>query len=142
MKKIYVAAPLFTDKEKTFNEKVKNWLKHKFYTDYVFLPQEYVSSKADKHNTIWAKDVFDHDTSTIYDADMVCIVDNGDFRSDDGSAFEVGYAYAMNKEIIFVSDSPDTKKSLMIGVAAKQFYIYDKENDTFWQRDRDCFYWT
>ena len=57
MKKIYVAAPLFTDKEKAFNEKVKNWLKHKFYTDYVFLPQEYVSSKADKHNTIWAKDV-------------------------------------------------------------------------------------
>lgn len=37
MKKIYVAAPLFTDKEKAFNEKVKNWLKHKFYTDYVFL---------------------------------------------------------------------------------------------------------
>ena len=73
---------------------------------------------------------------------MVCIVGNGDFRSDDGSAFEVGYAYAMNKEIIFVSDSPDTKKSLMIGAAAKQFYIYDKENDTFWQRDRDCFYWT
>ena len=85
---------------------------------------------------------FDHDISTIYDADMVCIVGNGDFRSDDGSAFEVGYAYAMNKEIIFVSDSPDTKKSLMIGAAAKQFYIYDKENDTFWQRDRDCFYWT
>ena len=73
---------------------------------------------------------------------MVCIVDNGDFHSDDGSAFEVGYAYAMNKEIIFVSDSPDTKKSLMIGAAAKQFYIYDEENDTFWQRDRDCFYWT
>ena len=142
MKKIYVAAPLFTDKEKAFNEKVKNWLKHKFYTDYVFLPQEYASPKIDKHNTIWAKDVFDHDTNAIYDADMICIVDNGDYHSDDGSAFEVGYAYAMNKEIIFISDSPELKKSLMIGNAVNQFYIYDEENDTFWQRDRDCFYWT
>ena len=142
MKKIYVAAPLFTNEEKIFNKKVQNWLKHKFHTDYVFLPQDYVSPKVDKHNTIWARDVFDHDTNAIYDADMICIVNNGDYRSDDGSAFEVGYAYAMNKEIIFISDSPELKKSLMIGNAVNQFYIYDEENDTFWQRDRDCFYWT
>ena len=142
MKKIYVAAPLFTNEEKIFNKKVQNWLKHKFHTDYVFLPQDYVSPKVDKHNTIWARDVFDHDTNAIYDADMICIVDNGDYHSDDGSAFEVGYAYAMNKEIIFISDSPELKKSLMIGNAVNQFYIYDEENDTFWQRDRDCFYWT
>ena len=142
MKKIYVAAPLFTDEEKIFNKKVQNWLKHKFHTDYVFLPQDYVSPKIDKHNTIWARDVFDHDINAIYDADMICIVDNGDYHSDDGSAFEVGYAYAMNKEIIFISDSPELKKSLMIGNAVNQFYIYDEENDTFWQRDRDCFYWT
>ena len=142
MKKIYVAAPLFTNEEKIFNKKVQNWLKHKFHTDYVFLPQDYVSPKVDKHNTIWAKDVFDHDTNALYDADMICIVDNGDYHSDDGSAFEVGYAYAMNKEIIFISDSPELKKSLMIGNAVNQFYIYDEENDTFWQRDRDCFYWT
>ena len=142
MKKIYVAAPLFTNEEKIFNKKVQNWLKHKFHTDYVFLPQDYVSSKIDKHNTIWARDVFDHDTNAIYDADMICIVDNGDYHSDDGSAFEVGYAYAMNKEIIFISDSPELKKSLMIGIAVNQFCIYDEENDTFWQRDRDCFYWT
>ena len=142
MKKIYVAAPLFTNEEKIFNKKVQNWLKHKFHTDYVFLPQDYVSPKIDKHNTIWARDVFDHDTNAIYDADMICIVDNGDYHSDDGSAFEVGYAYAMNKEIIFISDSPELKKSLMIGNAVNQFYIYDEENDTFWQRDRDCFYWT
>ena len=142
MKKIYVAAPLFTNEEKIFNKKVQNWLKHKFHTDYVFLPQDYVSPKVDKHNTIWARDVFDHDTNAIYDADMICIVNNGDYRSDDGSAFEVGYAYAMNKEIISISDSPELKKSLMIGNAVNQFYIYDEENDTFWQRDRDCFYWT
>ena len=142
MKKIYVAAPLFTNEEKIFNKKVQNWLKHKFHTDYVFLPQDYVSPKIDKHNTIWARDVFDHDTNAIYDADIICIVDNGDYHSDDGSAFEVGYAYAMNKEIIFISDSPELKKSLMIGNAVNQFYIYDEENDTFWQRDRDCFYWT
>ena len=142
MKKIYVAAPLFTNEEKIFNKKVQNWLKHKFHTDYVFLPQDYVSPKIDKHNTIWARDVFDHDINAIYDADMICIVDNGDYHSDDGSAFEVGYAYAMNKEIIFISDSPELKKSLMIGNAVNQFYIYDEENDTFWQRDRDCFYWT
>ena len=142
MKKIYVAAPLFTNEEKIFNKKVQNWLKHKFHTDYVFLPQDYVSPKIDKHNTIWARDVFDHDTNAIYNADMICIVDNGDYHSDDGSAFEVGYAYAMNKEIIFISDSPELKKSLMIGNAVNQFYIYDEENDTFWQRDRDCFYWT
>ena len=142
MKKIYVDAPLFTNEEKIFNKKVQNWLKHKFHTDYVFLPQDYVSPKIDKHNTIWARDVFDHDTNAIYDADIICIVDNGDYHSDDGSAFEVGYAYAMNKEIIFISDSPELKKSLMIGNAVNQFYIYDEENDTFWQRDRDCFYWT
>ena len=142
MKKIYVAAPLFTNEEKIFNKKVQNWLKHKFHTDYVFLPQDYVSPKIDKHNTIWARDVFDYDTNAIYDADMICIVDNGGYHSDDGSAFEVGYAYAMNKEIIFISDSPELKKSLMIGNAVNQFYIYDEENDTFWQRDRDCFYWT
>ena len=62
-------------------------------------------------------------------------------KDENDNLLEGDYA-ALKTEIIFVSDSPDTKKSLMIGVAAKQFYIYDKENDTFWQRDRDCFYWT
>jgi nucleoside 2-deoxyribosyltransferase len=79
--RIYLAAPLFSQAERVFNESIKDRLKEEGFT--VFLPQEECS-----------QNVFDCCIENLKKSDMVVAVFDGP-QVDDGTAFECGYANAL-----------------------------------------------
>jgi nucleoside 2-deoxyribosyltransferase len=97
-KKIYLAAPLFSEAELRFNIRVKEILDS--YFD-VYLPQEDGGLMVDmvKHGmspASAARRVFESDIKAIQQCDILLIVLDG--RSiDEGAAFELGYASAIGK---------------------------------------------
>jgi len=98
--KIFIAGPLFSQAEREFNLKVDEHLrKHGFET---FLPQRDVG----KLDELLANEgerayraIFERDLRGLDRADaVVAILDGPDV--DSGTAFEVGYAYAMGKPVV------------------------------------------
>ena len=98
--KIFIAGPLFSQAEREFNLKVDGELrKHGFET---FLPQRDVG----KLDELLANEgerayraIFERDLRGLDRADaVVAILDGPDV--DSGTAFEVGYAYAMGKPVV------------------------------------------
>jgi nucleoside 2-deoxyribosyltransferase len=97
-KKIYLAAPLFSEAELRFNIQVKEILDSYFE---VYLPQEDGGLMVDMIKqgmspTSAARKVFDSDIKAIQHCDILVIILDG--RSvDEGAAFELGYALAIGK---------------------------------------------
>ncbi|MGB7101268.1 MAG: nucleoside 2-deoxyribosyltransferase [Xanthobacteraceae bacterium] len=104
MTKIYLAGPLFTLAEKSFNVELARFLESEGFE--VWLPQEHEP----RSNT--AKSIFDMDVAALDWADMVVACMDGP-DPDSGTAWECGYAYAKGKPIVcFRTDfriSGDTK---------------------------------
>ena len=93
---VYWAGPLFNDAERAFNERAKVALEQLGIT--VWLPQDvplYLN------NPGWQQVVFDGNVQHIRDADVVCAVVDG-CLVDDGTAWEIGYAFAIGKPVIGV----------------------------------------
>lgn len=93
---IYFAAPLFSEGEQDFNEKVKNYIIECNLT--VYLPQENnddekVNTQSDKLK-IFDKNVQALDNSKI----VIAVIDGADI--DSGTAWEIGHAYGKGKPII------------------------------------------
>lgn len=112
--KIYVAGPLFTDAERHFNEKLAEILREKGYD--VFLPQEL---SIDFDSKTWQQDTFHTNVKHIDESDIVIAVLDGPI-CDDGTSWEVGYAWAKNKPIIgfrtdFRTAGPEGVINLMLG---------------------------
>lgn len=98
-KKIYLAAPLFTEEERSLNTRLTNIFSRKYR---VYLPQRDGILLVDSINdgkpiTEVKKIIFQHDCEAIYDCDIILAVLNGR-TIDEGVAFELGYAYAFQKE--------------------------------------------
>ena len=97
-KKLYFAAPLFSDMERQFNKELAAKLEQFFN---VFLPQEDGGLMADmiregvKPDTA-ATRVFQVDIGALNSCDAFLIVLDGR-TVDEGAAFELGYAFAMGK---------------------------------------------
>ncbi len=83
---IYLAAPLFSQGEKEFNEKIMTILEGEGFT--VFLPQEECK-----------QDIFDCCIEMIKKSDAVVAVFDG-AQVDDGTAFECGYASAQGIPVV------------------------------------------
>ncbi|WP_292370341.1 nucleoside 2-deoxyribosyltransferase [Methanoregula sp. UBA64] len=94
--RVYLAAPLFSEAERSYNARVAAVLKEHCFE--VFLPQESGDNHAirgrDEHRRIFAKN-----KRAIHDADIViAIIDGAD--ADSGTAWEMGYAAALKKNVI------------------------------------------
>lgn len=93
--KIYLAAPLFNEPERAFNCRVAGSLRDNGYE--VWLPQENfpaaVESEEEKEH------VFESDLKALKSCDVVVAVLDGECI-DSGTAFEVGYAYAMKIPVV------------------------------------------
>lgn len=105
--KIYLAAPLFSEAEKTFNIKLKKKLE--IYFD-VYLPQEDGMLIVDlvKKGISFAhasEMVFDADINAINASDVLLIVLDGR-TVDEGAAMELGFAYSKGKRCIGYSTDP------------------------------------
>ncbi|MDR3543678.1 MAG: nucleoside 2-deoxyribosyltransferase [Desulfosporosinus sp.] len=106
-RKIYLAAPLFSEAEKNFNVQLKQTLSSHFN---VYLPQEDGMLIVDlvKSGVSFSKAsqmVFDADIRAINDSDILLIVLDGR-TVDEGAAMELGYAFSKGKQCIGYSTDP------------------------------------
>lgn len=84
--RVYLAAPLFSQTEREFNERIKSRLQEEGFR--VFLPQEECS-----------QNVFDCCIENLEKSDAVVAVFDGP-QVDDGTAFECGYAFAKGIPVV------------------------------------------
>jgi nucleoside 2-deoxyribosyltransferase len=116
MTKIYLAGPLFTLAEQSFNVTLARFLEGAGFE--VWLPQEHEP----RSNT--AKAIFEMDVAALDWADMVVACMDGP-DPDSGTAWECGYAYAKGKPIIcyrtdfrISGDTPGAPYNLMLSEGA------------------------
>lgn len=91
--RVYVAGPLFDEGERWFIEKVDSILSELGFQ--TFLPHRDNPPK-DKDNV---KLIFENDRRAIDECDLVVANLNG-ITTDDGTAWEIGYAFARGKYLI------------------------------------------
>ncbi|CAB4336893.1 MAG: nucleoside 2-deoxyribosyltransferase [Actinobacteria bacterium] len=91
--RVYVAGPLFDEGERWFIEKVESLVASAGFE--TFLPHRDNPPK-DQHNVA---QIFANDKRGIDECDLVVANLNG-ITTDDGTAWEIGYAYAREKFII------------------------------------------
>ena len=116
MTKLYLAGPLFTVAERTFNAELARFLESRGFE--VWLPQE----NEPRRNT--AKTIFQMDVAALEAADLiVACMDGAD--PDSGTAWECGYAYAKAKPIVcyrtdfrICGDSKGAPYNLMLSESA------------------------
>ena len=102
--RIYIAGPLFTQEDKKINESFAVRLRSN-KDNQVYLPQEYKVKDAEKMpNEDWAQKVNEHDMEMLKACDTVLAIVRGGKASDDGTAFEIGYAAALGKRIWIYAD--------------------------------------
>ena len=91
--KVYVAGPLFDEGERWWIETVERLVADAGFE--TFLPHRDNPPK-DKSNV---RQIFDNDRRAIDECDIVVASLNG-ITTDDGTAWELGYAFALGKHLI------------------------------------------
>lgn len=100
MKKIYLAAPFFTEAEIEVYRRVIRALRTEGYE--VYVPQEHTIENAwSLSNEDWAAKVYCEDCSAIEKCDTVMVLNFGMY-SDSGTAWEAGYGCAKGKQVVQV----------------------------------------
>lgn len=112
--KLYIAGPLFSVSEKTFNRQLKESLSPFFS---VYLPQEdgelladLVAAGEDAAKSMAR--IFDRDLQAIREAAVLLLVMDGRVP-DEGACFELGVAYAIGKTCIGLQT--DVRRLLPVG---------------------------
>lgn len=121
MEKIYLASPFFNKKEKEVKERVLSTLCQ--FECEVIDPQGGGKSESwEESNLEWGKRIFLADVEKIRECDLVIAIDWG-LYGDCGTAWEIGFAHALNKEIIVVipTETLNKKHSLMIANCTDKF---------------------
>ena len=91
---IYIAGPFFTDKERAFLKVVIESVKKFFPNEELFIPMEhFIPNGENLSNNEWAEAVFKMDVEALNKCNRVVAAYLG-LRSDTGTAWEIGYAYA------------------------------------------------
>ncbi len=94
--RVYLAGPLFSEAERTYNLALRDLLEGHLFD--VYLPQEVGDTShtrcREEHGVIFAQHLL-----ALRDADIVvAVVDGAD--ADSGTSWEMGYAYALGKRIV------------------------------------------
>jgi nucleoside 2-deoxyribosyltransferase len=99
--RVYIAAPLFSDSEKKFNQELDRFLKGLGFD--TLLPQHdgYEKAELDKNfpSSVVNKKIFTKDISELRDCDILLMVLDGRVP-DEGACVELGVAYASGKVCI------------------------------------------
>jgi nucleoside 2-deoxyribosyltransferase/predicted secreted protein len=96
--RIYLAAPLFSEAEKTFNLQLHSLLTDHFFE--VYLPQ-LVGDDTHTRNRKVHRQIFKKHLQALQRADrVVAVIDGAD--ADSGTAWEMGYAFGIGKEVIAI----------------------------------------
>ncbi len=94
--RVYLAAPLFSEAERSYNATLAARLEENLFE--VYVPQEAGDDSGTRGNP--AQDIlFEKNLQALKDADIVvAIIDGAD--ADSGTAWEMGYAFAVEKPVI------------------------------------------
>ena len=93
--RIYLAAPLFSEAERSYNTALANLLRQHLFE--VHVPQETSDDTAHRDLTEHAR-IYEQNKKALYEADLVvAVIDGAD--ADSGTAWEMGYAAALNKPV-------------------------------------------
>lgn len=121
--KVYLASPFFNDRERTVKAQVKGHLASLFDVD-LYDPQNPAvdSSGWEVPNSTWGRRIFNKDIEAIEKCDVVVAIDWG-LYGDCGTAWEIGYAYALGKSILVVvpDETLNTPHSLMVANGSHNF---------------------
>jgi nucleoside 2-deoxyribosyltransferase/predicted secreted protein len=93
--RIYLAAPLFSEAERSYNTALANLLREHLFE--VYVPQETGDDTAhrDLMEHAW---IYEQNKKALHKADLVvAVIDGAD--ADSGTAWEMGYASALNKPV-------------------------------------------
>ena len=96
--KIYLAAPLFSQAERTFNASLHQLLDNRGFG--VYLPQEDSEDNSSKRDELYQQRLFENNRDAIDECDIVIAVLDGGSDVDSGTAWEIGYAYAKGKTLL------------------------------------------
>ncbi|MCT8335991.1 nucleoside 2-deoxyribosyltransferase [Methanoculleus sp. Afa-1] len=94
--RVYLAAPLFTEAEQTYNLALRDLLEAHLFD--VYLPQAVGDTShtrcREEHQAIFAQHI-----AVLHDVDIVvAVIDGAD--ADSGTSWEMGYAYALGKRVV------------------------------------------
>ncbi len=94
--RVYLAAPLFTEAEQTYNLALRDLLEAHLFD--VYLPQAVGDTShtrcREEHQAIFAQHI-----AVLHDVDtVVAVIDGAD--ADSGTSWEMGYAYALGKRVV------------------------------------------
>jgi nucleoside 2-deoxyribosyltransferase len=108
---IYLAGPFFTEWETSIIDQVTSILRNRGFK--VFVPKEhFVPDGENIPNSQWGEAVFEMDKEALENSQCVVAVYHGMY-SDSGTAWEIGYAYALRKKILIVCVT-HSESSLMV----------------------------
>lgn len=96
--RIYLAAPLFSEAERTYNRDLGTFLTGYYFE--VFLPQDAgddSGTRTDNAN----RELFEKNLAALYAADLVvAVIDGAD--ADSGTSWEMGYAFCLGKPVVAI----------------------------------------
>ena len=96
--RIYLAAPLFSEAERTYNSSLSDLLREHLFE--VYLPQETGDDTGTRTQAEQAR-IFSKNKEALDNADIVvAVIDGAD--ADSGTAWEMGYAHARQKPVIAI----------------------------------------
>jgi nucleoside 2-deoxyribosyltransferase len=94
--RIYLAAPLYSEAERSYNAIVEDLLRKNFFD--VYLPQDTGDDNPKREKKEHAR-IYERNKQVLQDADIVlAIIDGSDV--DSGTAWEMGYATALGIQVI------------------------------------------
>ena len=94
--RIYLAAPLYSEAERSYNANVEDLLRKNFFD--VYLPQDTGDDNPKREKKEHAR-IYERNKQALLDADIViAIIDGADV--DSGTAWEMGYATALGIQVI------------------------------------------
>ena len=130
--KIYLASTFFNEEERGVYQAVITTLRKKGYD--LFVPAEHEITNAwELSNQAWGEAVFGVDVLAINKCDVVIALNWGMY-SDSGTAWELGYAFALGKKTINVYVLNNNTYSLMMtnganyNISLTDFLINDIED--------------
>ena len=126
---IYIAGPFFTDKERTFLKIVIESVKEICPNEELFIPMEhFISDGENLSNNEWAEAVFKMKVEALNKCNRVVAAYLG-LRSDTGTAWEIGYAYAKNipVSLILSPEALNGEVSIM-PIQSSNYFLKTKVN--------------
>ncbi len=117
--RVFLAAPFFSQAEREFNSKIAGFLRGEGFEVWMAQENPFISGGSEEEK----RRIFEMDLSALKGCNAVVAVLDGECV-DSGTAFELGYAYAIGKPIIGIKTdyrtfSPVEELNLMIEVAVR-----------------------